>query len=114
MIRPTEVALVTGISILLPLFILVSYGLLGGIDDWAKLRSRGEGISARAKLIGQIVLAGIAAVLMSLVNGGFQFANEIYIPIMGVHLPVSPVIYIPLVIGVIVTMSNAVNLTDGL
>src|SRR5258706_7742601 len=37
LLRPSEAARVTGISILLPLFILVSYGLLGGIDDWAKL-----------------------------------------------------------------------------
>jgi phospho-N-acetylmuramoyl-pentapeptide-transferase len=113
LLRPSA-AKVTGVSILLPLFMLAGFGLLGGIDDWLKLRSKGEGISARAKLIGQIALAGIAAIFMSLVNGGFQFANEIYIPVMGVRLPLSPVLYIPLVIFIIISMSNAVNLTDGL
>ncbi len=113
LIRPSASQL-TGASILLPLFILVGYGALGGLDDWLKLRSKGEGISARAKLIGQVGLAGIAAVFMPLVSGGVQFANEIYIPVMGLRLPLSPVLYIPLVIFVIISMSNAVNLTDGL
>jgi phospho-N-acetylmuramoyl-pentapeptide-transferase len=114
LIRPPASSRLTGVSILLPLFILVGYSVLGGIDDWIKLKSNGEGISAKTKALGQIGLAGIAAIFMSLVNGGFQFANEIYIPIMGIHLPLSPVLYIPLVIFVIFLMSNAVNLTDGL
>ncbi len=113
LLRPSS-AKVTGVSILLPLFVLTGYSLLGGIDDWLKLKTKGEGISARTKLIGQIVLAGIAAVFMSLVNGGFQFANEVYIPVMGVHISLPPVLYIPVVIFVIISMSNAVNLTDGL
>lgn len=104
----------TGTSILLPLFMLVGFGLLGGIDDLLKLHTRGEGLSARAKFASQIGMAGIAAIFMSLVNGGFQFANALYIPILGVSIELSPVIYIPLVIFVIVAGSNAVNLTDGL
>src|SRR5215813_6444952 len=68
LIRPSSTARLTGISILLPLFILVGYGLLGAIDDWTKLRSRGEGISARAKATGQVVLAAITAIIMSLVG----------------------------------------------
>src|SRR5258708_21672204 len=113
LIRHSSSSRVTGVSILLPLFILVGYGLLGGIDDWAKLRSRGEGISARAKLIGQIGLAAITAIVMSLVGGGFQFANSGFVPVLGT-VPLSPFIYIPCVIFLIVATSNAVNLTDGL
>jgi phospho-N-acetylmuramoyl-pentapeptide-transferase len=112
-LRPTASGRVTGISILLPLFIMVGYGLLGGIDDYLKLSSNGEGISARAKLAGQIILATIAAVVMSLVNGGFQYANQISIPVLGV-IPLSPVLYIPLVIFIIIATSNAVNFTDGM
>src|SRR5260221_13798894 len=113
LIRPSTSSRVTGVSILLPLFILVGYGLLGAIDDWAKLRSRGEGISARAKLVGQIGLAAITAVVMSLVGGGFQFANSVFVPVLGT-VSLSPIIYIPCVIFLIVATSNAVNLTDGL
>ena len=113
LIRPSTTARVTGVSILLPLFILVGYGLLGAIDDWTKLRSQGEGISARAKATAQVILAAITAIIMSLVGGGFQFANEINIPIIG-RIPLSPVLYIPIAILLIVGMSNAVNLVDGL
>src|SRR5258706_266935 len=112
-LRPSTALRVTGVSILLPLFIMVGYGVLGGIDDWLKLSSMGEGISARTKFIGQVGLASIAAVVMSLVNGGFQYANEISIPVIGV-IPLPPAIYIPIVIFVIVAFSNAVNFTDGL
>src|SRR5260221_10569831 len=114
LIRPNSAARVTGVSILLPLAVLVGFGVLGGIDDWIKLRSKGEGISVRAKFIGQIAMAAICAFSMSLFNGGVSFANEIYIPVMGVTIPISPILYIPLVIVVIVGFSNAVNFTDGL
>ncbi len=110
---PTRIP-VTGVSILLPLFMMVSYGFLGGLDDWLKLRSKGEGLTIRTKILWQIGLAGITAIFLSLVNGGFQFANEIYIPIMGLHVPIAPLLYIPLAIFLIVAVSNAVNFTDGL
>jgi phospho-N-acetylmuramoyl-pentapeptide-transferase len=94
--------------------VLVGFGVLGALDDWLKLRSQGEGISARAKFFSQTALAGLAAAVMSLISGGFQFANEIYLPVIGISLKLSPLLYVPLAMLVIVTMSNAVNLTDGL
>jgi phospho-N-acetylmuramoyl-pentapeptide-transferase len=110
---------VTGPSILLPLFVLVGFALLGAIDDWegiARSRGRpiGEGLSPRTKLIGQIVLAGIAASVISLYDGGLQFANQIMLPLIGIAIPISPILFIPLCIFLIIASSNAVNLTDGL
>lgn len=110
---------VTGPSILLPLFVLIGFAILGGIDDWEGIRrSRGrpvgEGIRARAKFAGQVVLALIAAAVISLYDGGFQFANEIAIPLLGVSLPISPILFIPLAAFIIVATSNAVNFTDGM
>jgi phospho-N-acetylmuramoyl-pentapeptide-transferase len=112
LLRPTGTG--TGTSIMLPLLMLIGFGMLGALDDIVKLRTRGEGISARAKLMGQFGLAAIAAVFMSLVNGGFQYANELYIPISGIYISLSPVFYIPIVMIIIVGFSNAVNLTDGM
>ncbi len=112
LLRPSEIG--TGISILVPLFVLISFGTLGAVDDWTKLRNKGEGISARAKLIAQIVLAGIVAVAISLLDGGFQFANEMYIPVMGITLSLSPLIFIPITIFIIVGSSNATNFSDGM
>ncbi len=108
---------VTGGSILLPLFVLVSFGVLGAIDDWEGVRGlheQGQGISARAKFIGQWVLAGVAAVVMSLWQGGFQHANAVLLPLFPFAVRIPPVIWIPLAAFIIVAMSNAVNFTDGL
>ncbi len=107
----------TGRSILLPLGVLLGYGLLGMIDDWEGVRGlteRGQGISARTKFIGQIILAVGAALAMSIVGGGFQHVNTIFVPFIGIPLSIPSVIWIPLAAFVIVSSSNAINLTDGL
>ena len=107
-----------GASTFLPLFVLVGFSVLGMIDDWQGVRrSRGPvgiGISARAKLVGQIVLSGIAAVVISLFDGGFSFANEVDLPLLPYTIPLSPVLFIPITMFIIIGFSNAINLTDGL
>lgn len=107
-----------GASILLPVVVLVGFAALGFVDDWEGIRmSRGivgEGISGRVKFAAQVVLAGAAALVLSLYDGGFSFANEMLLPLLPVSIPISPILYIPLAIFIIVGMSNAVNLTDGL
>src|SRR2546428_7794661 len=35
---------VTGRSILIPLFTIVGFGILGGVDDWTGIRGEGNGI----------------------------------------------------------------------
>jgi phospho-N-acetylmuramoyl-pentapeptide-transferase len=110
---------VTGASILLPLAVMTGFGLLGMYDDWEGIQrsrgaERGLGISPRAKLLAQIVLAGAASMIISLYDGGFQFANEIVLPLIGLGIPISPLVFIPVSTFVIVAMSNAVNLTDGM
>jgi len=107
----------TGSSILLPLFVLVGFGLLGAIDDIEGirgLRERGEGIRARTKFAGQIVLALIVAVTMAYVQGGFQNANGVFLPLYPDFIELPPLIWIPIAIFIIVAASNAVNFTDGL
>ncbi|MBN1967024.1 MAG: phospho-N-acetylmuramoyl-pentapeptide-transferase, partial [Anaerolineae bacterium] len=107
----------TGRSILLPLLMLVGFGLLGMIDDWAGvhgLNERGQGLSERTKFIVETMLAVGAAVGMSLVGGGFQHANAVLIPLIPVPIPLSPIIWIPIAAFIIVASSNAINFTDGL
>jgi phospho-N-acetylmuramoyl-pentapeptide-transferase len=107
-----------GASILLPLAVLVGFSLLGFIDDWEGIQSsRGEvgmGISARAKFIGQLLLAGIAASILAFYDGGFEFANEVHLPLIPIVIELSPILFIPITTFIIVGMSNALNLTDGL
>ncbi len=116
-IRPN--AEFTGGSILVPLGVLVGFSLLGAYDDWEGIRRShgrpiGEGISPRAKFMAQVVLAVLAAGAISLYDGGFQFANEIPLPLVNVSIPLHPILFIPIAAFIIVAMSNALNFTDGM
>lgn len=108
----------TGASILLPLAVLVGFGLLGLLDDWEGIqKSRGvfgQGLSPRAKFTGQLMLATVVAVIISLYDGGFQFANQIRIPLIPFPIEISPLLFIPITVFYIIGMSNAINFTDGL
>ncbi len=107
----------TGSSILLPLFVLISFGILGAIDDWEGIRGireQGEGIRARTKFAGQVVLAVITALVMAFVGGGFQNANGVYIPLVPGFIEMPVWIWIPIAVVIIVGFSNAVNIADGL
>ncbi|MBI5958606.1 MAG: phospho-N-acetylmuramoyl-pentapeptide-transferase [Chloroflexi bacterium] len=107
----------TGSSILLPLFVLLGFGLLGAIDDIEGvrgLRERGEGIRARTKFFFQFVLALAAAVAMAFVGGGFQNANGVYLPLFPDFIEIPPLLWIPVAVFIIAASSNAVNFTDGL
>lgn len=107
-----------GASILLPIGVLVSFAVLGFIDDWEGIRMsrglEGYGLSSRAKLLGQLLLAGITAVILSQYEGGFQFANTVKLPLLDGLIDISPWVFIPITMFIIVGMSNALNLTDGM
>lgn len=107
-----------GASILLPVGVLIGFSLLGLLDDWEGIQNSrgivGEGLSARAKFAGQLFLAGGAASVLSLYEGGFAYANQVSLPLFGVSIPLSPVLFIPITMFIMIGTSNAVNFTDGL
>jgi phospho-N-acetylmuramoyl-pentapeptide-transferase len=108
-----------GRSVLVPLFVMVGFSLLGAIDDWEGIQRssgslRGLGISPRAKLLGQILLALGTVALISFYNGGFQYANQMILPLLSISIPLSPIIFLPVAAFIIIACSNAVNFTDGL
>jgi len=45
---------------LVTLTAFLAFGALGAVDDWSKLNGRGKGLTARRKLAGQLVIAGVA------------------------------------------------------
>jgi phospho-N-acetylmuramoyl-pentapeptide-transferase len=109
----------TGFSILLPLFVMVGFALLGAYDDYEGVRRShgrpiGEGIRGRTKFAAQVILGLVTASIISLYDGGFQFANEIILPLINLSIPLHPILFIPLAAFIIVGFSNALNLTDGL
>jgi phospho-N-acetylmuramoyl-pentapeptide-transferase len=90
----------------------VGYGLLGFIDDYAKVtRGSSEGISARAKLFWQALLALLVAVA---IYTDPSFDAVLAVPFFKNFTPHLGWTYIPVATFIIVATSNAVNLTDGL
>lgn len=82
-------------------------GLIGFADDYIKVvKKRNLGLTARQKLLFQLLVATAYAVVMYIFgHGGF------YIPFLG--YVEWGIWYIPFTIFVIVAMTNATNLTDG-
>jgi phospho-N-acetylmuramoyl-pentapeptide-transferase len=102
---------VLGKSVLVPLAAMLSYALLGALDDWQGLRGKrkGEGMRIRTKFIAQIVLAlGLEVVLRYVLN-----VPDLYLPNIKFEVELGWA-YIPIAAFVIVAMTNAVNFTDGL
>ena len=90
----------------------VGYGVLGFVDDYRKVKQRkSDGISARAKLFWQFLLAfGVALAIYS----DPSFDNQLSVPFFKNFTPHLGFLYVPLAAFVIVGASNCVNLTDGL
>jgi phospho-N-acetylmuramoyl-pentapeptide-transferase len=87
-------------------------GAIGLADDLKKLRT-GKGISARAKLGGQLALVGLA--LLSLYAWPPEgFSTVLAIPFLKGWLVALGALWVPFAVLVVVGASNAVNLTDGL
>ncbi len=100
-----------GRSILVPLFVMFAYGILGVLDDWEGIRGkrRGDGMRARTKFAFQVILAlATAAVLKYMLD-----VPELILPGVQVVLELG-VWYIPVAAFIIIGASNAINFTDGL
>ena len=88
------------------------YGILGFIDDYAKVtQNHSAGIRARTKLFWQVLLAGAVAVA---IYSSPAFDGELAVPFFKDFTPHLGWVYIPLATFIIVAASNGVNLTDGL
>ena len=100
-----------GRSILVPIGTLIAYGALGAIDDIAGLQGKrkGSGLSGRWKFIWQTIFAFIFALALHYPLG----LRSVAIPTIPEKIEIG-IVYIPIAMFIIVGMSNAVNLTDGL
>ncbi|WP_250030475.1 phospho-N-acetylmuramoyl-pentapeptide-transferase [Paractinoplanes maris] len=108
---PTMTALV-----LLGLFVFC--GVVGFLDDFLKVRRRNsDGLSAKGKLLGQLIVGGAFAIVALYVKStnGETVASERISFIRDISwLDVGKVGSVLVFVFVIMAMSNGVNLTDGL
>lgn len=93
------------------LLVTFAYSLVGFLDDFIKVRyKRSQGLYAYQKIIGQF---GIALVLAIYASRSPLVGTALYLPFLGVEWELGA-FYIPFAIFVVISITNAVNLTDGL
>ncbi|MBL0388000.1 phospho-N-acetylmuramoyl-pentapeptide-transferase [Tumebacillus sp. ITR2] len=93
------------------LFVTLGYGLVGFLDDYIKVAlKRNLGLKARQKLLGQIILGVVLYIVM---NYAGLIDMKINIPLIDTPLNLG-FFYLPFLVLMVIGMSNAVNLTDGL
>jgi phospho-N-acetylmuramoyl-pentapeptide-transferase len=100
-----------GRSILVPLGVMVVYAMIGAVDDLAGVRGvrQGEGLTARQKLLWEI---GLTLVIALILHFGLDL-RSMAIPGIPQKIDIG-LFYIPVAMFVIIGASNAVNFTDGL
>lgn len=105
---------VTGrLSLLLPCAVLVAVGFLGYVDDRMNLvGGKQTGMTARFKFAWLWVAGIIAAIILYLPDPFGLGLHSVYVPFFGQFD--MKFWYVPVAAFAIVSMANAVNLTDGL
>ena len=120
----------SNIYIWLAVFATASFGAIGFADDYLKVVNRRNlGLTGRSKLMLQILVSVIVAVVLILLQAKGTYSTHLLVPFFKNFRPdlvISPLVgnpylwpiaflpFIAFVVLVIVGSSNAVNLTDGL
>lgn len=102
---------VLGRSVVVPMGVMVIFAILGAVDDWAGMRGkrRGQGMRARTKFLFQVIFAFGAVFVVNVI----MKTPDLFVPgIPGVIR--LGIWYLPIATFVVVTYTNAINLTDGL
>lgn len=92
---------------------MLGFGLVGFMDDWLKIRRKNsDGLSAKAKLVGQACVA-LAAVLFLYFDPSGEM-TKLYVPFFKNPVVDLGIFWIPIAVIYVMGWSNAVNLSDGL
>ncbi len=103
--------------------VTAGYGVIGFLDDYLKINAKNTaGLAGRYKLIGQILIgAGVLSYVFlkkdAVPADWWELRTRLALPFVAfdkhpINLPIW--VYLPFAVFVVVAMSNAVNLTDGL
>ncbi|MEX2629641.1 MAG: phospho-N-acetylmuramoyl-pentapeptide-transferase, partial [Tistlia sp.] len=96
------------------LFVTIGFGLLGAGDDYLKLTKRShKGLSARLKLVGQLVISAVAIAAIVWLSTD-ELRNQLAVPFLKNVLIDLGLFFAVFALVVMIGASNAVNLTDGL
>ncbi|MCI6011258.1 MAG: phospho-N-acetylmuramoyl-pentapeptide-transferase [Firmicutes bacterium] len=103
------------VKILVPMVVMVLFALIGFIDDYEKaIKKNNLGLNPKQKIVMQLVFSlGFAVYAAYFSGGSLGGGTEVWIPFADVYVDFGW-LYVPFIVFVMVAMSNAVNLTDGL
>lgn len=102
---------IDGLGCAIILLVFVGFGLIGFFDDYLKvIKKNNLGLRAYQKFGLQTILSVILAVYLANYTEG---STSVYIPVADIYVNFG-IWYIPFVVFVVLAMTNAVNLTDGL
>ena len=102
---------INGLGCAIILLVFVGFGLIGFFDDYLKvIKKNNLGLRAYQKFGLQTILSVILAVYLANYTEG---STSVYIPFADIYVNFG-IWYIPFVVFVVLAMTNAVNLTDGL
>ena len=98
---------------LIPLVLAtVGFGIIGFIDDFKKVVLHNtKGLKPMYKMIGLLLISVVYTLFLTMV---LKMGTDIYIPFAKTTLTLPIWIYIPFAIIVLLSTTNAVNLTDGI
>lgn len=110
----------TNTFIQIAMFTMLSFGFLGFWDDYLQIKKKkAKGLIARYKFSFQVILSGlIGAALVYIGRTGLltegDFTLHLSVPFFKQFLPYLGIFYLPWIILILVSSSNAVNMADGL
>lgn len=100
------------ISGIIVLGLALAYGIVGMVDDMAKIKKQqNAGLTPIQKLVLQVAVAAVFITILRITHG---LDTVIWIPFMNSRFSIPWILYIIIAAFIIVGADNAVNLTDGL
>jgi len=117
-------AKIDNVYVILMLVSTAWMGTIGAIDDYIKVfKKNKEGMKATTKLIGQLLLGVVIAVVIDYTHSSANIPLETNLPITSHRLDYSGLIpgennawfiFLPVIVFICMAVTNAVNLTDGI
>ncbi len=105
----------SNIYIQIILFVTLSLGLVGFLDDYLKVvKKYKDGLVAKYKMLGQLTIGLIVGMIIYFHPNFAEIKTITTIPFLKNYQFDFSYLYIPMVVFIIAGTSNAVNLTDGL
>ena len=96
------------------IFVSLSLGLLGFVDDLLKIKlENSRGLNSKLKFLGQLIIGLITLMILTRYSN-HEYLYNLYFPFFKNLILHMGLFFIPFGLFVIIGSSNAVNLTDGL